>query len=178
MKVSWVISQDIPDNVLDMNVVKEIAPSWGSWTTWKKYKTDNCICADVSESRNLIKRAFHVVCNFYISQDSYTTVGSPLGVKLYNGRFGPTGLVNKDDIVALNLAAPNNNIVLMSGFNLSPNTIDNHREEYYYNVKSVIESHPNTQFVLVDYTHELGKWIREVDNLTLDTIESVKSLLV
>mgnify|MGYP000533455583 CR=1 FL=1 len=90
---------------------------------------------------------------------------------------------NKDDIVALNLVAPNNDIVLMSGFNFSP--IDKNeplqmliREEYYFNVSELMKAHSTVQFVLVDYTHELATWARELPNLTIDGIDSVKSLLV
>lgn len=183
MRVSWVLSEKIPKGTLDMKVVKGVAPSWGSWKTWKEYKTDNCVCTDIAEIRKLIKRAFHAVCNFYIMQDSYAKVGNPPGVKLFNGKFKGNNIDNEDDIVALNLAVPNSDIVLLSGFNFMPIlNIDDKikrlaREEYYFNVRELMKTHSTVQFVLVDYTHDLASWAHKLDNLTLDTIDSVTNLL-
>jgi len=183
MKVCWVISEDIPAGFLDLQVIKDTAISWGSWKTWKEYKTDNCVCSDSSESHNLIQRAFHAVCTLYIMQEHYATVGRPAGVKLFNGQFNNSSISNKDDIVALNLAVPQSDIILLSGFNFSPLIeTDNEkdrpaREEYYFNVRELIKANADTQFVLVDYTHELASWAWDLDNLTLDSIDSVKNLL-
>lgn len=184
MRVSWVLSEEIPSGSLDMEIVKAVCPSWGSWKTWKEHKTDNCICSHVGEAGNLIKRAFHAVCTLYIPQDAYARLGNPLGVKLFDGTFASKTVCNKDDIVALNLATPNNDIVLMSGFNFKPLYSSDKeeervaREEYYFNVRALIKAHSTTQFVLVDYDGELASWAKELDNVTIDTIDSVKSLLV
>ena len=183
MNITWVISEDTPGGVLNPDLIKEIAPSWGSWKTWKEYRTENCICTDTAEANNLIKRAFHAICNLYIMQSSYSRVGSPMGVKLFNGEFKSETMANKDDLVALNLAVPQSDIVLMSGFNFSPilttddELVRKSREEYYYNVRDLVEKNKGVQFVLVDYTHELASWMRDYDNITLDTVENVKSLL-
>lgn len=116
-------------------------------------------------------------------EESYSNIGKPPGVKLFNGHFENDAVSNKDDIIALNLAVPKADIVLMYGFNFSPllNT-DNEadrvaREEYYYNVREIIKSFPLTQFVVVEYMHELATWARELDNVTFDTIDSVRNLL-
>lgn len=183
MRICWVLGQEIQDEELDAAIISEVAPSWGSWSTWKKFKTDNCICTDTGEAQELIKRAFHAVCNLYIMQDSYIQVGSPQGVKLFNGKFQGEQVDNKDDIVALNLAAPNHDIVLMSGFNFSPIKTKNKiaafsREEYYFNIIELIKANSTVQFVLVDYTHELASWLEDLENLSFDTISSVESLLV
>ena len=100
MKVCWVISEDIPKGLLDPKVIKDIAVSWGSWKTWKAYRTENCICSETSDAVSLIQRAFHAVSTLYIMQDSYTKVGSPIGVKLFDGQFKNS---NIDNIVDLNL---------------------------------------------------------------------------
>lgn len=179
MRVTWVLSEEILEGTLDMDIVKAVCPSWGSWKVWKEHKVDNCVCSHTGEAGNLIKRALHAVCNLYIPQDAYTKLGNPLGVKLFDGAFASKTVGNKDDIVALNLATPNNDIVLMSGFNFTPMySTDVAREEYYFNVRALINSHPDTQFVLVDYDGELASWAKELDNLSVDTIDSVKSLLV
>jgi len=183
MKVCWVISEDVPAGLLDPKVIKDIATSWGSWKTWKEYRPENCICSSTTDAKNLISRAFHAVCTLYIMQESYVKAGNPIGVKIFNGQFKSTTVCNKDDIIALNIAVPQSDIVLMSGFNFSPilNTDDEvtrtAREEYYFNVRALIKLNAETQFVLVDYTHELASWARELNNVTLDTIDSVKNLL-
>jgi len=183
MKVCWVISEDTPTGFLDPTVIKDTAESWGSWKVWKEYKLDNCICTSAGDAQNLIQRAFHAVSTLYIMQESYAKVGSPAGVKLFNGQFKNNSISNKDDIVALNLAVPQFDIVLLSGFNFSPLLETNDekerpaREEYYFNVRELVKANASTQFVLVDYTHELASWAHDLNNLTLDTIDSVKQLL-
>lgn len=178
MKICWVISEDIPADLLDPKVIKDTTISWGSWKTWKEYKTDNCVCTDTDEAKNLIERAFHAVCTLYIMQESYAKVGNPVGVKLFNGQFKNDGVSNKDDIVTLNLAVPQFDIILMSGFNFSPITeVNSSREEYYFNVRELMKANSTTQFVLVDYSHELASWVGELDNVTQDTIDNVTDLL-
>lgn len=183
MKVAWILSEDIPKGLLDPITVKNIAASWGSWKTWKEFRTDNCVCHNTTEANNLIKRALHTLCNLFIMQSSYTRVGSPIGVNLFNGEFKSETIANRDDLIALNLVIPQADIVLMSGFNFSPllNTDDEDirkaREEYYFNVRELIKTNDTTQFVLVDYMHEMASWVGELDNVNLDTVGSVKSLL-
>ena len=184
MRVSWVLAEEIPNGLLDMEIVKSVSASWGSWKTWKEHKTDNCVCNDVNDAGSLIKRAFHAVCTLYVPQDNYARLGNPLGVKLFDGAFTNPKISNKDNIIALNLATPNNDIVLMSGFDFTPLYSDGDeleriaREEYYFNIRALIKAHSTTQFVLVDYDDELASWAQELENLTVDTIQSVKNLLV
>jgi len=178
VKICWVVSEEIPSKLLDPEVLKDTAISWGSWKIWKEYKLDNCICTDPDEAHKLIQRAFHAVCTLYIMQESYKAVGSPGGVKLFNGHFKNNGVSNKDDIVALNLAVPQSDVVLLSGFNFSPILeADPSREEYYFNVRELMKANATTQFVLVDCSAELASWVGELDNVTQDTIDSVKKLL-
>lgn len=177
MRICWVISEEIEADSLDMKIVREVAPSWGSWKTWKEHKTENCISTNLTHTTDLIKRAFHAICNFYIPQDHYTKAGSPMGVKLFDGTFKNNNISNKNDLVALNLATPGNDIVLMSGFNFSA-TEDEGRKEYYFNVCELMKKHSTVQFVLVDYEGNLDTWAEKQENLTLDTIDSVKNLLI
>jgi len=183
MKVTWVIGQEIKEHELDIAIVNEVSPSWGSWKTWHDYKTDNCICSNTTDANVLIKQAFHAVCNFYIPQESFVDVGSPQGVKLFDGEFKNATITNKDDIIVLNLVAPTNDIVLMSGFNLSPLDTTNPlhlliRDEYYHNINELIKLHNTVQFVLVDYKYKLADWGTALPNLSIDDITSVKNLLV
>ena len=174
MRISWVLSEDITADELDANTVSDICPTWGSWKTWKTFKTDNCICTNASEATDLIQRAFHAVCNFYLLKEVYTHVGNPAGVKLFDGNF-KDNVINKDDIVALNLTAPTNDIVLLSGFNF---TDEEARREYNSDIKDLIKTYSSTQFVLVDYKHKLPDWAAELENLTTDSLKSIKNLLI
>lgn len=173
MQVCWVISESTPS---DLYVPMNIATSWGSWKTHMSYNTENCVCANTSEAKHLTNRDFQKTCNLYIMQDSHAVMGDTTGVKLFAGKFGSTNISNKDDIVALNLAVPQYDLVLLFGFNLSPTT-SKARDEYYFNVTEIIRANPTTQFVLVDYAHELISEIAELPNVTEDTVDSVTSLL-
>lgn len=184
MRITWVISEEIHANALDMNIVKAVAPSWGSWKVWKHYRIDNTVCIDVDQADNLIKRALHAVTNLYVPQSAYVDLGSPIGVRLFDGSFTNDNITNGDDIVALNLATPNTDLVLMSGFNFQPllNTdteiLRLAREQYYFNVRAIMHHNRDVQFVLVDYNYEQASWLKQVDNLTIDSMNSVKNLLV
>lgn len=183
MKISWVFSENIPHDIDEYKDIKETAPIWGSWKAWKDYKIDNCVCSNFDETKKLLARAFHAVCNFYILQDHYIKVGSPIGVKVFTGQFRNDHMINKDDIVALNLAVANNDIILMLGFDFSPITENDdeitrlNKGEYYFNVMELIKSNLTKQFVLVDYTHEMASWVKDLENLNFDNIKNVKSLL-
>lgn len=173
MKVCWVISESVPS---DLEAPIDVATSWGSWKTRDAYNTENCICSNTSEASTLTKLGFQKSCNLYLMQESHIAIGKPAGVRLFNGRFGSDGISNKDDIVALNLAVPQYDLVLLLGFDFSPTT-DAGRDEYYFNVKEIIKTNADTQFVLVDYAHEIDSELIELANITQDTVETVTSLL-
>jgi len=174
MKVCWVISESVPGDQLHPGELKTIAEAWGSWQTHEAHKTENCICSNTSEASTLTKLGFQTSVNLYISEESYLEIGRPPKVKLFGGKFGSDGISNKDDIVALNLTVSQYDLILLLGFDFSPTT-DAGRDEYYFNVKEIIKANADTQFVLVDYAHDMDDW--ELANLTEDTVESVKSLL-
>jgi len=174
MKVCWVISESVPGVQLNPGELKTIAEAWGSWKTHESYKTENCVCSDTNEASTLTKLGFQNSVTLFISQETYTGIDRPPKVRLFGGKFGSDNISNKDDIVALNLAVPQYDLVLLFGFDFSPTT-DVGRDEYYFNVKEIIKANADTQFVLVDYAHDMDDW--ELANLTEDTVESVKSLL-
>lgn len=183
MKLCWILSEDIPADLFDPGELKTIAEAWGSWKIARTYRPDNCICSRNTEASPLIQHGFQNTCNLYIPQESFKSLGNPQNVKLFNGRFKSNTVSNKDDIIALNLAVPNFDLVLLAGFNFHPilNTDDKanreSRLEYYFNVREIMKTNSQTQFVLVNYKHELASWVDELDNVTLDSIDSVKSLL-
>jgi hypothetical protein len=183
MKVSWVISQITPPAFADPELIRSIGPAWGSWHTWKNYKTDNIICTDLTEAKMLMQRAMHAVTNFYIPRDFYSELGRPVGLKMFDGQFKGPAHKNKDDVVALNLTAQTSDIVLMLGFNLAPIETEDKIEKvieqaYQMNVRSVIRDNLNVQFVLVEYQHELAKVFTELENLTQDGLQAVIEMLL
>jgi len=183
MKVSWVLSEDIAPGIIEQTVLKEIAPSWGSFTTWNDYKTDNCISNDPAKISELIHRAFHAVCNFYIPKSLYASLGRPVGIKLFDGGFKDPTITNKDDIIALHLAASTSDIILLTGFNLIDlieldDKARDIKRGLYLEICDVIRTYSKIQFVLVNYTPSLDDLFKDLPNLTMDTVDSVKQLLV
>lgn len=183
MNVCWIISQDIAPDLLDPKIIKDTGTSWGSWMTHIAYNTDNCICSDAMESNALLQHSFQKTCTLYITKDSYTKLKQPQNVNIFDGQFSNDEIINKDDIIALNLAVPGSDLVLLAGFDFTPLLTTDEKEtrdarlEYYFNVRAIILAHAETQFVLVECDGDLASWVLELDNVTLDTVESVKSLL-
>jgi hypothetical protein len=119
MKISWVLSDRVElDPTVDIDKLKNIGAFWGSWRTWRAYQTDNVLCNDFNKADELLKRAFHAVCNLYIPNTHYATLNRPTGVKLYEGKF-LHDVDHQEEIVALHLAASVTDIVLLLGFDFS-----------------------------------------------------------
>lgn len=184
MKISWVLgnlTEFSPE--IKIETLKNIGPFWGSWKTWRSCLTDNVICHDLDRASALLARNFQQNCNFYIPNNIYSTLNRPDQVKLYNGDFVDLELDNKEDIVALHLAAAQSDIVLMAGFDLSPveKTLDRlatHKSTNYKNlVKHAIMGNAQTQWVLLDHSVELDKDIKSLLNLTTDTLTNSAKLL-
>jgi len=179
MKVNWVLGSEIHPNLIDITELKKIAPLWGSTSTWKHYKTDNCICSDLKSAQELIQRAFHAVSTLYVPQDLFVPLGRPNGLKLFDGTFSNNLFDNQDDFISLNLASVDCDIVLMLGFDLTPFSSDVTKRDYYVSIAKFIKASPDTQFVLVDYNNELSPiFSSDIPNLTLDTFEAVQELLI
>lgn len=183
MKVCWVLGSDADHHVDKVASIKATAPVWGSHATWREFETDNVICNDLPTAINLLKRAFQAVCNFYVPKDRYVDLGRPNGVKMYDGGF-TVEMPNKDEIIALHLVAPHNDIVLLLGFDLSnrdfgDNKLVKHQwTNYLLAVKTVISEHPNTQWVAIDQISDIHTDIKNLPNFTCDKIENVVHLLV
>jgi len=186
MNVCWVLSQDIPAGLVKHEVLTSVGPIWGPLSKWREYQSDNTVCYDLREAKQMINRAFHAVTHFYVPKDQYIDLGRPVGVRLFEGEFKDSAVANKEDIILMNLVAANNDIVLMLGFDLAPvdETLDvieqRFLKAYRHNIKTIIEDNPTTQFVLVNYGKKtkLAKNFDGLENLTRDTIESVVDLLI
>ena len=176
MNISWVIAEGYQfDPVFDIDIIKDIGPIWGSWTTWRGCSTDNVICNNSSKAQELIDRGFHKGCNFYIPKLVWQELKCPMGVQSYNGKF-EHNMNHTDDIVALHLSSTTADIVLLMGFGLPPMTTAEDRH-YYGHTLSVIKQNPDTQWVLVDHSADLDKNFQDLPNLTCDTLENVLQLL-
>ena len=183
MNISWVLANSyVPDPTINLDQLKSCGAFWGGWQTWRACGTDNVICHDHAKASDLIKRAFHAVCNLYIPHSAYVMLDRPQGVRLYEGDF-VHDLDNHEEIVALHLTAGISDIVLLLGFDLTEaelpvDRLQRHRALNYRNLaRQAIKDNPNTQWVLVDHPGPIGKDFGELDNLTTDTLSNVIGML-
>ena len=180
MEISWVLSEDYNDPIVKSEQLKDIGSTWGSWKTWRSWSTDNVLCADNAKAQELIKRAFHSVCNFYIPQKSYTFLNRPTGVKVFEGDF-PDDFAKQEDVIAIHLCS-HSELVLCMGFDLQEVTETEPKtkflaKSYEAAIRAVIKNNPNTQFVFIDHPGELDKSLRDLENISCDTYENVLQLL-
>lgn len=177
MNIAWVISESsiTQKSLPTAETLKSIAPSWGGWKTWKQFRTDNSISLWRYETVELMRNAFHAVSHLYIPLEDFKFLGEPAGMSAFNGSFSDTDVPFKSDIVALNLAAQQADVVLLVGFNLGDNSSVDPAlwKRYVTDIEHVFKHHANTQFVLIGYPYSAPVF----DNVTVDTIDSVKSLL-
>jgi len=180
MEISWVLSEDYNDPIVKSEQLKDIGSTWGSWKTWRSWSTDNVLCADNIKAQDLIKRAFHSVCNFYIPQKSYIFLNRPTGVKVFEGDF-PDDFTKQEDVIAIHLCSQSE-LVLCMGFDLQEVTETDPKakflaKSYETAICAVIKNNPNTQFVFIDHPGELDKSLKDLENISCDTYENVLQLL-
>ena len=183
MNINWVLANSyIPDPTINLDQLKSCGAFWGSWQTLRACGTDNVICHDMSKASELIQRAFHAVCNFYIPNSIYASLDRPVGVKLYEGAF-VHDLDNQEEIVALHLTAGISDIVLLLGYDLSEpeklaDRLQEHRALNYRNLfRQAIQNNPNVQWVVIDHVKEFRKDLQNLNNLTKDTLTNVIDML-
>lgn len=175
LNISWVIAEGYQfDPTINVDTIKDIGPIWGSWTTWRGCGTDNVICNNKPKAIGLIDRKFNEGCNFYVPDALYQELDNPTRVLRYGGSFHHD-MEHTDDIVALNLASINSDIVLMLGFDLTP--IPTKKQHYYGYTLSAIKRDPNIQWVLVDHPADLDNNFQDLTNLTCDNLGNVLQLL-
>jgi hypothetical protein len=180
MEISWVLSEDYNDPIVKSEQLKDIGSTWGSWKTWRSWSTDNVLCADNTKAQDLIKRAFHSVCNFYIPQKSYIILNRPTGVKVFEGDF-PDDFTKQEDVIAIHLCSQSE-LVLCMGFDLQEVIETDPKakflaKSYETAIRAVIKNNPNTQFVFIDHPGELDKSLKDLENISCDTYENVLQLL-
>ena len=160
----------------------DIAPTWGSWKTWRDCGTHNVICHDIGQARALSQRALQAVCNFYIPEKFYIRLDRPSYMRYYQGDFEHQ-VSDIEDIISMHLVAPESDLVLMLGFFLGKTSMPEdaliqHQIRHRMGlIRSCIRNHPHTQWVLVDHPGELDTAFAALSNVTTDTMSSVMTLL-
>lgn len=184
MRINWIFDESYNiDPTFNVDQIKNIGPTWGSWRTWRSCSTDNVVCHDRAKAQTLLERAFQAVCNFHIPKKYYADLGRPIGVKLYEGDFD-YDIMTPENIIALHLAQKQSDIMLVVGFDLGPIVWPEDKydikllKDYHGMLRSLIVSDMNVQWVLVDHAAELDKAYKNLPNLTCDKFENVLKLLV
>ena len=183
MNISWVLGNSlIPDPELDLIKLKEVGPFWGGWQTWRSCSTDNVICNDFDRAQSLLARKFNEECNFYIPNSIYQKLDHPDRVKLYDGTTD-LDLENKEEIIAMHLAGSQSDLVLLLGFDWkpkpkNPDRLLEHLAQNYRNlIKHAVTENSQVQWVLIDHAPELMLELKDLPNLTQDSLASVLKLL-
>lgn len=179
MKITWVLSDTVDiDPTVDLDQLKNIGPFWGGWRTWRSYHTDNVVCHEVSEARNLVSKNFHTRCNLYIPSSFFGEVGRPDNVRVYNGEFHEI-VDHPDSIVSMHLAAAHSDIVLLLGFDISPKQLDSDRlaRHKWHNhcqyVYHIIKGNAQVQWVVLDHPPKIEKIFKDLPNLLFDSTANV-----
>lgn len=183
MNINWVVSNHANlDPTIDLSQIKNIGSIWGSWRTWRSCQTDNVICHNGTQARELIEKRFPDVCNFYISQEIYTALNRPDRVRSYGGEFSHD-VDEQDEIVAMHLAGAVSDIVLLLGFDWTdqpwPNDPEKklRRHNYINLVREAMAGTARTQWVLIDHAGPIRPELAALPNLTQDTMSAVIGML-
>lgn len=176
MNISWILAEHaiLPANV-SPNTLNSVAPIWSSWRNIRSYKADNAVCYDSNRAKQLLDLDWHQLCNLYVPTDlQQKTKKSP--VYAFGGTFDQD-IVSHDDIVCCHLAASNNQVVLLLGFDLTKHNTKPSQILYADLMYTTIETYPNTQWVLVNHSNDLQDRFRSLTNLTCDSMDNVLNLL-
>jgi hypothetical protein len=183
MKIGWALSEQIAKKVIDVNTLKDVAPTWGSCSIYNNYNVDNIICNDIKQAERLIQHNTQDSVNFYMSRDNFSTLGNPTNIKTFNGKFQDPNINFKDDIVALNIVTNLYDIILLLGFKFTKpkskaEQLVKHKQlAYLHNVRTIIETNEDKQFVLVNYKGKLSNEFDSIENLSRDSLGNVLRLV-
>lgn len=167
MNIAWVIAEKylLPPNI-PISALNDAAPIWASWRLWRTYNVDNTVCYQDEDASLVINQGYHEVSNLYISEPAWQKLNKPPGVKCFGGAF-PKSISQAEDVISIHLAAAQNDLILLLGFDLS-----DHNSLFYTNL---IEHSPQQQWVIVDGT--VPSKLLTLSNLTCDTLQNVFELL-
>lgn len=179
MRINWVLADAFSlDPTADLEQLKNIGSTWGSWRTWRSCQTDNVICNDKSKATDLIMRDFQKTCNLYVPESIYQELNRPSNVRLFQGEF-KEDIAGQDEIIAMHLAASQSDIVLLAGFDWRPKDRDpdplaNHLKRVYrLLVKQVIRDNPSVQWVILDHAADIMPELDGLENLVGDSLANV-----
>lgn len=181
LMISWVLADSLVlDPTVDITKLKNIGPLWGSWKTWRSCQTDNVICYDQHQARQLVNRNFQSKCNFYVPSTAMQFLDRPDRIKVFEGQF-TEDILFPDEIISMHLASSSSDIVLLYGFDCSSKDhITDKLEKHRWHVqqqlfKSCIQNNTHCQWVLVEHDREIGKFLQEL-NLNQDKLDNILSV--
>lgn len=176
MKIAVVFANKTTiDPLADVTKTQKLGSTWGSWSLWHQCHPQNVICHDSDRAHHLIDGGFSDRCNFYVPAHVYETLKKPTHVRAYGGDFIHE-VVDREDIVALHLAASQNDIVVMIGFDWSKvvteDPIINHQQANREGlIHQVIKSNPKKQWVIID--SGIPDFLSDIPNISVDTLNNV-----
>ena len=183
MRINWVFADGYKLNPLtEIEKIKNIGATWGSWTTWHTCRTDNVICHSLPKAQELVSYGLHSQCNFYVPQQHYEQLGNPPRVSQYQGNF-EHDVDHAEDIVALHFVSAVSDLVLLVGFDFGKivTPIDKSAQtsvlNYHGLVRAVIDN-SSTEWVAIDHSPDLGPIYQGIPNITCDTMKNVLQLFV
>lgn len=183
MKIGWIISEQISKKkLIDVDTLKDVAPTWGSCSIYNDYNIDNIICNDIKQAERLIQHNVQDSVNFYMPLENFSSLGNPPNIKTFQGAFNDTNINFKDDIVTLNVVSNIYDIILLLGFKFTKpkakaDKLDQHKQlAYLYNIKTIIEDNSDKQFVLVNYKGKLSNEFNSIENVSRDSLTNVLEL--
>jgi hypothetical protein len=171
-----------PDNAGLTAGLRDTAPTWGSWKTWRDCHTQNVICHDLVQASALHQRALQAVCNFYIPERFWLKMHRPSYMRFYQGDFDQA-VDDIEDIIAMHLVAPESDLVLLLGFDLGPKpdpitASQTHRVKNRQGlIRSCLAAWNRVQWVLIDHPADLDPAFACLPNVTMDNIASVMNLM-
>ena len=130
----------------------------------------------------MLKRKMNEMCNLYIPESAYVELERPRAVRMYGGQF-TFEVDNRDELIALQLAASQSDIVLLLGFDwtkkrASTDRLIKHKTNNYRKfVVDAVRNNPNVQWVLVDHPAKIMPELAKFENLMQDTLENVIELM-
>ena len=184
VRVSWVLAASVV-NRRDWGrypeLMKSIAPIWGSWKTWLDFSTDNVVCHDLDKSRELINKAFHAVCNFHVYREHHEQLGQPTRVQVYDGSYHVM-IPDIEDVVSMHLAASRSDMVLLLGFDFARimASSDTEQDKLMRDRKGLLRgvvTNTNVQWVAIDHDTVPDPAFTNLSNFTRDTMDNVLRLL-
>lgn len=183
MRINWVFADGYKLNPsAEIEQIKNIGATWGSWTTWHTCRTDNVICHSLSKAQELVSYGLHSQCNFYVPQQHYKELGNPSRVNQYHGNF-EHDVDHAEDIVALHFVSSISDLVLLAGFDFGKitDTVDKSSQtkiqNYHGLIRAVIGSN-TTEWIAMDQTTDLAPIYQNLPNFTCDTMKNVLQLFV